>query len=153
MPNPENTVFISYRRSISKYAAKVIFDHLRASGFDVFYDIRSIDSGDFEDTILANINARTHFLVLLTPEALRRCVRADGTPDPDDWLRREIEYAIRTQRNVVPILMDNFSFDDASVYMSGDLANLARYNACPIYYEYMDEGLDRLVTRYLKTPA
>jgi hypothetical protein len=39
----------------------------------VFIDYSGIASGDFEQVILENINARAHFLVLLTPSALERC--------------------------------------------------------------------------------
>src|ERR1700730_7164570 len=37
---------------------------------------------------------RAHFLVLLTPSALEHC------GDPKDWLRREIETAMESRRNV-----------------------------------------------------
>ena len=36
----------------------------------------------------------------------------EGCEEPDDWLRREIEYAIKLGRNVVPILVNNFRFDN-----------------------------------------
>jgi hypothetical protein len=44
---------------------------------------------------LENIKARAHFLVLLTPTTLERC------SDPEDYIRREIEAAMDTQRNIV----------------------------------------------------
>ena len=65
----EKTVFISYRRTNVPWAL-AIFQNLRQHGYDVFFDYSGIASGDFESVILGNINARAHFLVLLTPSAL-----------------------------------------------------------------------------------
>jgi len=57
---------------------------LRQHGYDVFMDVESIDSGQFETIILDQIAARAHFLVILTHGTLERC------QEPNDWLRREI---------------------------------------------------------------
>lgn len=72
MGRVEKTVFISYRRTDFPWAA-AIFQDLNHNGYDVFYDIKAIASGSFESVILGNIDARAHFLVLLTPSALERC--------------------------------------------------------------------------------
>ena len=87
MERIEKTVFLSYRRTNIPWAL-AIFQNLTHHGYDVFFDYNGIASGDFERVILGNINARAHFLVLLTPSALERC------GDPADWLRREIETAL-----------------------------------------------------------
>src|SRR5215813_1147434 len=98
MAAPAPTVFLSYRRHVSAFIARAVFQDLRQHGYDVFMDVESIDSGQFDTIILNQIAARAHFLVILTPGALDRC------QEPDDWLRREIERAIALGRNVVPIL-------------------------------------------------
>ena len=76
MKQVEKTVFISYRRTNVRWALS-IFQNLTHLGYDVFFDFHGIASGDFERVILANIKARAHFLVLLTPSSLERC----GDPD------------------------------------------------------------------------
>src|SRR3954453_14138905 len=103
MERIEKTVFLSYRRTNIAWAL-AIFQNLNNHGYDVFFDYNGIASGDFERVILGNIDARAHFLVLLTPSALDRC------SEPDDWLRREIEHAISTRRNVVPLMLESFDF-------------------------------------------
>lgn len=147
MNNAENTVFISYRREVSSYIARAIFLDLRTNGFDVFMDVESIDSGTFDTVILNQIEARGHFVVVLTPGSVERCLEAD------DWLRREIEYAIDKQRNIVPVLANGFSFDGTEKYLTGKLSELQRYNALPLYHEYFDEGMARLRSRFLKQPV
>jgi hypothetical protein len=64
--------------------ALAIFQNLTHHSYDVFFDFNGIASWDFEQVILGNIDARAHFLVILTPSALERC------NDEGDWLRREI---------------------------------------------------------------
>src|ERR1700686_3033496 len=103
MERIEKTVFISYRRTNIPWAL-AIFQSLTYHGYDVFFDYIGIASGDFERVILGNITARAHFLVLLTPSALERC------GDPADWLRREIETALRGQRNIVPLMLEGCGF-------------------------------------------
>jgi hypothetical protein len=103
MERIEKTVFLSYRRTNISWALN-IFQNLTQHGYDVFFDYNSIASGDFEREILENITSRAHFLVLLTPSALERC------DDPADWLRREIETALATERNTVPLMMEGFDF-------------------------------------------
>jgi TIR domain len=128
MPRVEKTVFISYRRTNAPWALAV-FQNLMNNGYDVFLDYEGLASGDFEQIILANIMARAHFLVLLTPSALERCDKTG------DWLRREIETAIDYRRNIVPLTLDRFNFDAPEIarLLTGKLALLKRYNTlvCP----------------------
>jgi hypothetical protein len=104
----ENTVFISYRRTNLPWALN-IYQYLTHRNYDAFFDYESISSGDFEQVIIGNIKARAHFLVLLTPSALERCI------NPDDWLTREIETALNEKRNIIPLFLENFNFGNPSV--------------------------------------
>ncbi len=147
MKKIEKTVFISYRRTNFPWAL-AIYQKLTGNGYDVFIDYTSIDSGDFEQIILGNINSRAHFLVLLTPSALERC------SEPGDWLRREIEFALDTHRNIVPLMFEGFDFSNPSIknHLTGKLAVMSRYNALPVPSEYFDAAMDRLSQRFLNVP-
>ena len=139
MGNSEKTVFISYRRT-DKYRALAVYEILKEYGFDVFFDFYSIRSGDFEQIIVANIKARAHFLVILTPTALDRCNK------PDDWLRREIETAITEKRNIIPLFFDGFDFAAPSISgkLTGKLGRLQNYNGLEVPSAYFEEAMDRL---------
>ena len=148
MAAPLSTVFLSYRRNVSSFIARAVFQDLRQHGYDVFMDVESIDSGQFEPIILAQIAARAYFLVLLTPGTLAGC------QEPDDWLRREIEYAMELGRNIVPILVNDFRFDDnALASLTGRLRDLPRYNGLPLPQDYFNEAMERLRTRFLRQPG
>ena len=98
MADPDKTVFLSYRRDVSGPMAHLVRNDLVRHGFDVFMDVGSLGGGAFEPVILREIEARTHFLVLLEPGSL------DRIGEPGDWLRREIAHALTHRRNIVPLL-------------------------------------------------
>lgn len=147
MERIEKTVFISYRRTNIAWAL-AIFQNLTQYGFDVFFDYSGIASGDFEQSILENINARVHFLVLLTPSALENCV------DASDWLRREIEAAIDSRRNIIPLMLEAFDFGapKISAQLTGKLAALKRYNGMTVPPEYFLAAMDKLRNQFLNVP-
>jgi len=147
MERVEKTVFLSYRRTNIPWAL-AIFQNLTQHGFDVFFDYNGIASGDFERVILENIGARAHFLVLLTPSALERC------DEPGDWLRREIETAMDTQRNLVPLMLEGFDFVAPKItsQLTGALAGLRHYNGLNIPSDYFFAAMERLRERFLNVP-
>jgi TPR repeat protein len=144
----EKTVFISYRRTDEAWAIAVFVD-LTHNGYDVFIDYDGIASGNFETAILENIKARAHFLVLLTPTALERC------GDPKDWMRREIEAALDSQRNIVPLMLAGFGFGASATanQLTGKLAALKQYNGLPIPTGFFSEAMGRLRSKFLNVPV
>jgi len=147
MERIEKTVFLSYRRIDISWAL-AIFEDLTHHGYDVFFDFNVIGSGDFERIIVENIKARAHFLVLLTPSALRRC------RDAADWLRREIEVAIDNRRNIVPIMLAGLDLGAQEIgdQLSGKLAQLKNYNGLNVPSDFFPEAMQRLRDRYLNVP-
>jgi tetratricopeptide (TPR) repeat protein len=141
----EKTVFISYRRT-NFYTALAVYQDLTQHGYDVFFDYQSIDSGDFEKVIIANIKAKAHFLVILSPSALERC------KEHGDWLRREIETAMDECRNIIPLMMEGFDFGSPAVKeaLSGKLETLNRYNGLRLYADYFFDAMEKLRNRYLR---
>jgi hypothetical protein len=147
MDRIDKTVFISYRRTNAAWALAV-FQYLTQQGYDVFIDYNGIASGDFERVILDNIAARAHFLLLLTPSALEHC------NEPNDWLRREIEAALASKRNIIPLMFEGFTFSTPAIdsALTANLATLKRYNGLNIYTDYFSEGMKRLCDAFLNTP-
>jgi tetratricopeptide (TPR) repeat protein len=137
------TVFLSYRREPSQYLALLMFKELTTRGYDVFWDVETIGAGKFEDIILKNIAARAHFVVLLTDNTLERCIKRG------DWLKREIEYAMKLGRKIIPVMVDGFEFKNSKSYLKGKLRQLPAYNGMPLYYQFFDAGIDKLCTQYM----
>jgi hypothetical protein len=144
LPFVPKTVFISYRRTNIPWAL-AIHQYLTHHGFDVFFDYEGIGAGDFEQIIVGNILSRAHFLIVLTPSALERCA------EPGDWLRREIETAIEHKRNIVPLMIEGFSFGSPSIaaQLTGKLAALKHYNGIGMPAEYFLAAMEKLRTNFL----
>ncbi len=144
MARIEKTVFISYRRTNIPWAL-AIYQNLTSQGYDVFFDYLSVKSGDFEQIIIGNIKARAHFVVILTPSALKRC------NEPGDWLRREIETAVDEKRNIVPLMLESFDFGSPSTTkaLTGKLEKLKKYNGLRVHSDYFFEGMGRLREQFL----
>jgi tetratricopeptide (TPR) repeat protein len=137
----EKTVFISYRRT-NIWMAIAVHKHLTTNGYDVFFDYETIQSGDFEQILLNNIESRAHFIVILTPSALANC------NDPNDWLRREIEHALTHKRNIIPLTFEGFNYEDMIRYLPDHISvPLKRYNGLDVPASYFQDAMCKLETR------
>lgn len=123
-------IFISYRRDGGEVTARILRDSLTERGYNVFFDVESLRSGAFNTEIYSVIDECQDFILVLSPNALDRCKNSD------DWVRREVEYALQKKKNVIPILLRGFEFPaDLPVtmkdlpYRSGLAANLEYYEA------------------------
>ncbi len=90
-------IFISYRRDGGKELARPLKSELELRGYRVFLDFDELKDGVFDRRIMEAIDAAPIFMVILSPHALDRCVNAD------DWVRREIEYALAHDRHFIPV--------------------------------------------------
>jgi formylglycine-generating enzyme required for sulfatase activity len=144
---PQKTVFISYRRELSRHLARSIYMDLKAHAWDVFLDVNTIDSGDFDRIILNQIAARAHFILVIAPGSLKRC------QNPGDWVLREIEEAIRLKRNIVPLIDEGTNFTQETAYLPDEVRDVVRKkNALPLMHFYFEDGMRKLRNRFLKTP-
>lgn len=96
----EYDIFISYRREGGKEIARIIKAELEKMGFSVFLDFDELNDGHFEKYIIRAIDSSSVFMLILSPNALDLCI------DEDDWVRKEIEYAIKKDCHIVPINPD-----------------------------------------------
>lgn len=140
-----NSVFISYRRT-NFFTARAVYQFLTSQGYDVFLDHQPIRSKAYERIIADQIATRAHFIAILTPSALKRC------HEPNDWLRKEIEFAIEKKRNIVPLFFDGFDFADFDRYLTGKLSIVAQYPVIRVPTEFFKATMRRLCDDYLNVP-
>lgn len=145
MSEASNTTFICYRRSTSNILALAIWQDLHYNDIDAFYDIESLDAGQFDTAILNQIKARPYFLPVLTPGTLERCI------EPGDWVLREITEALDLGRIIVPLYTPEFQFDDIDKYLPPKIAfELKRFQAVKIPHEYFRYAMQDVRARFLK---
>lgn len=128
-------VFISYRRTGGADLAGRISDTLKRMGYQVFYDVDSMRAGKFNAQIYDAIDSATDVLVILPPQALDRC------KDEDDWVRLEIERAIRNGKNIIPVMMTGFTFPHD---LPESIRTLPEYEGVNYYSEYFSAAIDRI---------
>ncbi|CAH1185693.1 unnamed protein product [Phyllotreta striolata] len=132
-------VFVSYRRSNGSQLASLLKVHLQLRGFSVFIDVERLEAGKFDNNLLQSIQKAKHFLLVLTPDALARCV---GDHERKDWVHREICAALSANCNIIPII-DNFTFPDAEL-LPEDMRQVCHFNAVKWIHDYQDACVDKL---------
>jgi serine/threonine protein kinase/tetratricopeptide (TPR) repeat protein len=99
------SLFISYRRSDSPDAVKLIYEAVKRGlpRWELFYDHESIALGqDFPEALRAKVSAATAVLVIIGPkwlEALQE--RRDKT----DHVHTEIKLALQSHASVIPVVV------------------------------------------------
>ena len=96
-------VFISYRRDGGLEPAMRIYEMLKQD-YEVFFDMKSLRNGRFDEAIEDAIKHCTDFVLILSKNVFSR-VGEEG-----DWISREIKLAYEEKKNVIPIIMDGFVF-------------------------------------------
>lgn len=140
MSKKQYDIFISYRRS-SYDIANLIATRLKAEGYSVFFDMEALRAGKFNEQLYDVIDNCTDFVSVLPPEALDRCV------NEDDWVRLEICRAIEKKKNIVPVMLNGFTWPSPMPEGMEELRNYQALTANSI--EYFDMAMERLQTRYL----
>ncbi|CAH1986152.1 unnamed protein product [Acanthoscelides obtectus] len=132
-------VFVSYRRSNGSQLASLLKVHLQLRGFSVFIDVERLEAGKFDNNLLQSIQKAKHFLLVLTPGALQRCI---GDQERKDWVHREIVAALSANCNIIPII-DNFTFPEPDE-LPEDMRQVCHFNAVRWIHDYQDACVDKL---------
>lgn len=130
-------LFISYRRDNGFEMARLLYEHFKTMGLNPFFDLEELRSGQFNVKLYKAIENSANFLLVLPPKSLDRCV------NEDDWLRLEVEHAIEKDKNIVPLMMNGFTW---SASLPASMEKLPYYNAVQISREYFDASISRLLT-------
>jgi hypothetical protein len=137
-------VFISYRRDSSgKSFARLLEQALTHEGYDVFLDVDDISPGKWADQILSQVPQRAHFLLVLTPGVLDRCV------DPNDWVRREFELAVKSGRNIVPVREESVDLGKAAKECPDSMKGVFDLQIAPVRHDAFEHDIEELIDRYI----
>lgn len=129
-------IFISYRRSTGEYTAKILHDRLTEMGYKVFFDVESLRAGAFNTKLYSVIDECRDFIIVLSPNSLDRCV------NEEDWVRREVEYALTKKKNVIPVMLKGFTFPEV---LPEPIEELRYQNGMEANTQYFDAFLQQLL--------
>ena len=136
-------IFISYRRNGGEALAYLINEKLSSLGYKVFYDIESLSAGKFNQRLLEVIDECNDVLVILPPNSLDRCI------NEEDWLRLEVSHAINQGKNIIPIMMNGFEWNDN---IPEEMKELKNYNGVLVSFDFFEGFLSRVI-KYLSNSA
>ena len=133
------SIFISYRRDDSPHAAGRLYDSLTRSfrREQLFMDIDAIDPGlDFVKVIEEKVSACDVLIAVIGPSWLtvRNEEGVRRLDDPNDFVRLEIETALKRDVRVIPVLVDAATIPKASD-LPESLRPLIRRNAVRIAHD------------------
>ena len=136
-------IFISYRREGGEHLALLIYHQLRYDGYSVFLDVESLRKGKFDEALFERIREATDFILILPPKALDRCANSD------DWVRQEIEFALREKKNIIPIMMEGF--DSWPADLPETMMAVSKFNGLKNHQGYFGDMMRKLEKGFLES--
>jgi hypothetical protein len=144
-------IFISYRRKGGFDTAKLIYDRLRMDGYSVSFDIDTLVNGNFDVELEQRVNGCKDFLLVLNSGIFDRFFVSNEDYDPDnDWVRREISCALKTNKNVVPLALEGFVFPKS---LPPEVKEIRSKNAIDLYPKYFEAGYEKIKSFLISKPS
>ncbi|HEY7334109.1 MAG TPA: toll/interleukin-1 receptor domain-containing protein [Bryobacteraceae bacterium] len=146
------SIFISYRREDSAPYARLLAEGLKAhfgGKHRVFMDLDTLLPGDkFAEAIERTVASCDVLIAVIGKQWLARLAeRGQGgqgsTGGPRDWVRLEIETALKRDVRVIPALVGGARMPEAKELPEA-LAALASRQALPFYDDVFQESMDGL---------
>ena len=134
----KHSIFISYRRDGGDTTAKLICETLKNRGYTVFFDYDSLKGGVFDSRLIGAIDECTDVVLVLPKNALLRC------KNEDDWVRQEIRHALKTKKNIIPVMLDGFSFPKK---LPPDIQDVSRYNGVRFRMDFFEAVIDKIIEK------
>lgn len=145
--NKQYDVFISYRRKGGEGIARALYDRLVRRGCRVAYDREALAAGRFDGQLLRMISNCTDVVVVLDADAFKEAF------PPDSMFRQEIAHALRSECNVIPLMMDGFKFPKDQSELPEDIRGIAMHNGLGADMEYFDSAIGKLLRLMKSKPV
>ena len=145
----KRTVFISYRRNDSGYAAGRLFDRLSQHfGSDrIFMDIDTIELGDDFVHVIETAVTSSDVVVSIIGSQWLSATNAEGRrrlDDPNDFVRLEIASALDMDVDIIPILLEGVEMP-LPEQLPDTLKPLTRRNGISVSNMRFNADVDRLI--------
>lgn len=116
--------------------ARMVFDRLRLEKkYQCFLDVEKLSVGNFRENIHSEMQKSDIFLLILSKNALNRCVNLN------DNVRQEIEAALEEKLAIIPVMAEDFVWPEK---MPEGLESIKDYNAIPYVQVYSEQFFERL---------
>jgi len=123
--------------------ARIVQSEIEKRNYSVFLDVDDLGPEQFDSKLLNEIESAPNFVLILSPGSLDRCAAKD------DWLRREIAHAIKTKRNIIPMMFDGFQYPPKEFFPE-DIHELVRHNGVIYSHDYHEATFNKLMGFFRK---
>lgn len=143
-------IFINYRRHDTEGYVGRLYDHLlkQFKPHDIFMDVQNIEPGaDFVQVLEDAISACDIFLAMIGPHWLT-LKNDEGERRLDEWndfVRIEIETALKQEKIVIPILVGGATMPNPK-YLPETIETFGRRNALTLTHNRFASDVEDLVT-------
>ena len=135
----ESRIFLSYHRDGGGDFTRHLWERLRRQdGFLLFLDQANLLCGPFPKALENALSACDVFVLVIAKGTTEKLV------DPDDWVRRETEFALSNAKPIIPLSVGGFTLPSPLPEPLSPLANLNRIDFVPSP-EGFEAGLNKLV--------
>lgn len=141
------TIVISYRRDNSKWIADRIFDRFEShyGKGNIFMDIDSIPFGlDFRDHIRETLDRCEVMIALVGPNWIGRDPTGAHILNETDWVRIEVEAALKKKIPVIPVLIDGSRMPKPDE-LPDSLKNFVFRQAAGVDREHFHSQMDKVI--------
>jgi uncharacterized protein (UPF0333 family) len=144
-------IFISYRRKGGIKDARLVDEKLRNSGYSVSFDIDTLGRGKFTDTLNKRLKDCKDFIVIFEPSYYQRFYDENGNEQPEtvldqDWCYLELKNALQMNKNIVPLVPEDFIFPSN---LPKGIKDIAEVNAIQLTEKEFKEIFEYKVKSYL----
>lgn len=142
-------IFISYKRK-SLATANNLYYRLTTRGYSTFFDLEEMRKDNFNVQLLNYIENSKDVFVIIEEGSLDACKSCKWE---NDWFCKEIAHALKTKRNIIPILIGNYKMPSQEFFPE-ELKELALKNAPEFSFSFFEEYLNKLVEKgYITSKA
>ena len=132
-------IFISYRREDGEAVAYLIYKDLTKLGYSVFFDHKTLGSGDFMENIENTIAGCKDVIIILSSSSFSERIFQEN-----DVFRFEIETALKQKKRIVGIMLESFPGFPDSLPDSIDI--IRNVNCIKLYLAYYEGMFERLTS-------
>lgn len=142
-------IFISYKRK-SLATANNLYYRLTTRGYSTFFDLEEMRRDNFNVQLLNYIENAKDVFVILEEGSLDACKQDNWE---NDWFCKEISHALKTKRNIIPILIGDYKMPKQE-FFPNELRELSLKNAPEFSFSYFEEYLNKLIEKgYITSEA
>jgi hypothetical protein len=136
---PRYRLFVSYRRKSWDFTHRLVADLRARINADIFIDFSSIDSTDFEASILRHLRESDCVLLVVSEHTFDERIH-----DPQDWMRREIGEALRIGKPIV-LLAHEGRYPPHPDQLPLDIRAIGGRQGIEFYPRFYDAALEKLI--------